>query len=107
MDLHSLKNEGWTNTEIAEELGYHPATVAKWLKAGDPPERVAAADGGVLYGWAHPAQPVQPGGALGLAGAVRASRVVVERDAHQDDSRKDGANAIGRPGTLSPCMLPV
>ena len=44
MDLHSLKNEGWTNTEIAEELGYHPATVAKWLKAGDPPDRVAAAD---------------------------------------------------------------
>ena len=38
MDLHALKNEGWTNTEIAEELGYHPATVAKWLKAGDPPE---------------------------------------------------------------------
>ena len=43
MDLHSLNNEGWTNTEIAEELGYHPTTVAKWLKAGDPPERVAAA----------------------------------------------------------------
>ena len=43
MDLYSLKNEGWTNTEIAEELGYHPATVGKWLKAGDPPERVAAA----------------------------------------------------------------
>ena len=44
MDVHALKNEGWTNTEIAEELGYHPATVAKWLKAGSPPER-AAADG--------------------------------------------------------------
>ena len=45
MDLHALNNEGWTNTEIGEELGYHPVTVAKWLKAGDPPERVAAADG--------------------------------------------------------------
>ena len=43
MDLHSLENEGWTNIEIAEELGYHPATVAKWLKAGSPPDRVAAA----------------------------------------------------------------
>ncbi|MCY4422403.1 MAG: helix-turn-helix domain-containing protein [Acidimicrobiaceae bacterium] len=43
MDLHSLKNEGWTNTEIAEELGYHPATVAKWLRADSPPERAAAA----------------------------------------------------------------
>ncbi len=44
MDLHALKNEGWTNTEIAQELGYHPATVAKWLNAGSPPEG-AAADG--------------------------------------------------------------
>ena len=44
MELRSLKNEGWTNREIAEELGYHPATVAKWLKAGSPPDG-AAADG--------------------------------------------------------------
>ena len=44
MDLHALKNEGWTNREIAEELGYHPATVRKWLEAGGPPNRVAAAD---------------------------------------------------------------
>ena len=42
MDLYSLKNEGWTNTEIAEELGYHPATLAEWLKAGDPPTGAAA-----------------------------------------------------------------
>ncbi len=42
MDLHSLKSEGWTNVEIAEELGYHPATVAKWLKASGPPGRAAA-----------------------------------------------------------------
>lgn len=42
MDLHSLKSEGWTNVEIAEELGYHPATVAKWLKASGPPDRAAA-----------------------------------------------------------------
>ena len=26
MDLHALKNEGWTNKEISEELGFHPAT---------------------------------------------------------------------------------
>lgn len=51
MDLHSLKNEGWTNTEIAEELGYHPATVAKWLKADGPPKGVAAAgEGPVMTG---------------------------------------------------------
>jgi len=35
--LHELKNEGWTNREIADELGYHPATIAKWLKEGGPP----------------------------------------------------------------------
>lgn len=51
MDVHALKNEGWTNTEIAEELGYHPATVAKWLNAGGPPVRVASAgEGPVMTG---------------------------------------------------------
>jgi transposase len=29
--------QGKTKTEIAEELGYHPATVSKWLKDGGPP----------------------------------------------------------------------
>ena len=46
MDVHALKNEGWTNAEIAEELGFHPATISKWLKADGPPSRVAAADEG-------------------------------------------------------------
>ena len=45
MDLHALKNEGWTNKEISEELGFHPATVRKWLEAGGPPKRVVAPDG--------------------------------------------------------------
>ena len=44
MDLHALKNEGWTNKEIAEELGYHPATVAKWLEAGGPPKTAVVCD---------------------------------------------------------------
>ena len=51
MDLHSLKNEGWTSKEIAEELGYHPATVAKCLKADGPPKGVAAVgEGPVMTG---------------------------------------------------------
>lgn len=29
VDLHALKNEGWTNKEIADELGFHPATIAR------------------------------------------------------------------------------
>ena len=44
MDLHALKNEGWTNKEIAEELGYHSATVAKWLETGGPPKTAVVSD---------------------------------------------------------------
>lgn len=33
----ALKRQGKTNKEIGEELGYHPATIAKWLKEGGPP----------------------------------------------------------------------
>lgn len=35
-DLHA---QGWTIVEIAEETGFHPATVSKYLKHGAPPER--------------------------------------------------------------------
>jgi transcriptional regulator with XRE-family HTH domain len=34
-----LKHQGWSVTEIAREVGYHPATVSKWLKQGGPPEK--------------------------------------------------------------------
>lgn len=34
VDLHALKKEGWTNKEIAEELGYHPDTISRWLRSG-------------------------------------------------------------------------
>ena len=37
MDVIKLRDAGWTATEIAAELGYHPATVRSWLKAGGPP----------------------------------------------------------------------
>lgn len=39
MDVLALKRQGLTNREIADELGYHPATIAKWLAAGGPPAR--------------------------------------------------------------------
>ena len=32
-----LKRQGWSVTEIAAEMGYHPATVSKWLQQGGPP----------------------------------------------------------------------
>jgi transposase len=37
LDLH---RQGWSNKEIAVELGYHPATIAKHLRAGPPSGRV-------------------------------------------------------------------
>lgn len=36
VDVHALKNEGWTAVEIAEQTGFHPATIRKWLKEGPP-----------------------------------------------------------------------
>lgn len=39
MDVTRLQAEGLTIKEIAVELGYHPATVSKWLAAGAPPPR--------------------------------------------------------------------
>lgn len=42
MDLKAMCRQGLTMTEIAEETGYHPATISKWLKAGGPPARRAA-----------------------------------------------------------------
>ena len=33
----ALKRQGKTMTEIAVELGYHPATISGWLKNGGPP----------------------------------------------------------------------
>jgi hypothetical protein len=37
MDLLALSRQGKTIVEIADELDYHPATIAKWLKDGGPP----------------------------------------------------------------------
>lgn len=44
VELKALKKQGWTNLDLAAEYGYHPATIAKWLKAGGPPARVAVGD---------------------------------------------------------------
>lgn len=39
MKVNELRAAGWTIKQIAEHLGYHPATVSGWLKAGGPPAR--------------------------------------------------------------------
>jgi transposase len=43
VDLRALKKQGWTNKEIAAELGYHPDTISRWLRSG-PPVRVEVPD---------------------------------------------------------------
>jgi len=36
-DVLALRHQGMTIAEIAATVGYHPATVSKWLRAGGPP----------------------------------------------------------------------
>jgi transposase len=43
MDVLALKRQGWTNAEIADELGYHPATISNWIRNGGPPTQRAVA----------------------------------------------------------------
>jgi len=43
MNVLALKRQGWTITEIADELGYHPATISNWLRNGGPPAQRAVA----------------------------------------------------------------
>ena len=39
MNVKALKAAGWTIRQIAKHLGYQPATVSGWLKAGGPPPK--------------------------------------------------------------------
>jgi transposase len=39
MDVKALHAAGWTITQIAAHVGYHPATVSAWLRAGGPPAK--------------------------------------------------------------------
>jgi transposase len=39
MNVKALHGAGWTIRQIAEHVGYHPATVSGWLRAGGPPSR--------------------------------------------------------------------
>lgn len=49
MDVLAMKRQGMSFKEIGDELGYHPATIAKWVKAGGPPPgRTVDDDGRVI-----------------------------------------------------------
>jgi transposase len=39
LDIPGLKRKGWTLQQIAEEVGYHPATVREWIRRGGPPQK--------------------------------------------------------------------
>ena len=54
MDVLAMKRQGMSFKEIGDELGYHPATIAKWVKAGGPPpaRRVAETDRVIDPVWA-------------------------------------------------------
>jgi len=54
MDVLAMKRQGMSFKEIGEKLGYHPATIAKWVKAGGPPpaRTVAEADRVIDAVWA-------------------------------------------------------
>jgi transposase len=43
MDVKDMRASGMTYAEIADKVGYHRTTIAKWIKAGGPPERRASA----------------------------------------------------------------
>lgn len=53
MDVTKLRDAGWTVDEIADELGYHPATVRRWVKAGGPPasRKLAVEERVIDDGW--------------------------------------------------------
>lgn len=46
MDVKRMHDEGMTFTEIAEATGSHRTTIAKWIRAGGPPEKRATAASG-------------------------------------------------------------
>jgi len=54
MDVLAMKRQGMSYVEIGEQLGYHPATIPKWCKAGGPPpaRQVAEEDRVVDPVWA-------------------------------------------------------
>jgi transposase len=71
--LLALRRQGKTITEIATELGYHPATISKWLRNGGPPaaRSVAPAERVIDQCWAgRIAELVQPPAEKLLASSV-------------------------------------
>ena len=54
MNLMALRRQGLTYAEIADALGYHPATVSSWIRRGGPPpaRTIAATEKVIDERWA-------------------------------------------------------
>lgn len=48
MKMQDLRQQGWTIKEIAEETGFHPATISARLASDGPPVRRAVPDGAMV-----------------------------------------------------------
>jgi len=46
MDVLAMRRQGMTYAEIADETGYHPATISKWVSEGGPPAARSLGDEG-------------------------------------------------------------
>ena len=44
MDVLAMRRQGMTYVEIADETGYHPATISRWVREGGPPARRTLGD---------------------------------------------------------------
>lgn len=53
MDVVALRRQGWTITDIAAEVGRHPDTISRWLRAGGPPARRQVVDTVIDERWAR------------------------------------------------------
>jgi IS30 family transposase len=53
MEVVALRRQGWTITDIAAELGRHPDTISRWLRAGGPPARREVVDTVIDERWAR------------------------------------------------------
>ena len=87
MDVKALRAAGWTIGQIAEHVGYHPQTVAGWLRRGGPPGKrsVPVADQTVdehwrarIAGWLERNSALQPRRSCGCC-ERKASTVPIRR----------------------------
>jgi hypothetical protein len=108
MDVLKLHRQSFTIAEIADELGYHPATISRWIKdGGPPPARESDRSEALVIG--HPYEQLKDDlGYLGLEAAAEcfATSSRVPSDLRVDprlrpSTRRQRAHAQGCRSTAS------